>query len=188
MGGPSFETDRLVIRPWREDDLDPFCEMCSDPQVMRFFPNVLSRDQTKALIDMALVKTDRDGFCFSPIDTKEGGEFLGFVGLSIPDYANRLHFGPCVEVGWRLKPAAWGKGYATEAGGAWIRFGFDTLGLDEIVSFTARQNKPSIAVMERLGMVRSNADDFQHPLVPETHALSWHVLYRRARKTPSGFT
>jgi len=173
-----LETNRLTLRPWKDDDLDPFAALCADPDVMRYFPDVLSRDQSAALIDKARRQTAEDGFCFCPVETKETGEFLGFVGLSIPGYANDLPFGPCVEIGWRLKRSAWGQGYATEAARAWLRFGFETLKLKEIVSFTTRTNTASMQVMERLGMTRSETDDFQHPTLPRDHPLSWHVLYR----------
>ncbi|XYK78744.1 MAG: GNAT family N-acetyltransferase [Labrenzia sp.] len=178
-----LETDRLVCRRWQDADLEPFARMCADPEVMRYFPEPLTYDQTAALIDRAKAKQEQDGFCFMPVETKDTSEFLGFVGLSIPAYAKPLPFGPCVEVGWRLKRSAWGKGYASEAATAWIRFGFETIGLEEIVSFTAETNTPSQKVMTRIGMSRDPADDFLHPMLPDTHALAPHVLYRLDRKT-----
>jgi RimJ/RimL family protein N-acetyltransferase len=90
-------------------------------------------------------------------------------------------FVPAVEVGWRLAPQFWGKGYATEAAEAALRIGFETLNLDQIVSFTVMANKPSWSVMERLGMTRDPAEDFDHPRLPVGHALRRHVLYRKKR-------
>ncbi len=173
-----LETDRLYLRSWRETDLDPFAEMCADREVMRFFPAPLTKDQSAGLIDVAIKRQKKDGFCFVPVETKTDHDFLGFVGLSIPAYPKSLPFDPCVEIGWRLKRSAWGKGYATEAARAWLRFGFETIGLDEIVSFTAKVNRPSQSVMKRIGMVRSSEDDFRHPMLEPGHRLEEHVLYR----------
>ncbi|MBO6758111.1 MAG: GNAT family N-acetyltransferase [Roseibium sp.] len=173
-----LETNRFVIRPWREDDLDAAAEICADPEVMRYFPAVMSRMETTHFINRAMEKHRKDGFCFSPVIDKTDGEFLGFVGLSRPTYKAPLPFDPCVEIGWRLKRSAWGKGVASEAARAWLRFGFETLKLSEIVSFTARQNMPSQKVMKRIGMTRDRDGDFEHPALDLGDDLSWHVLYR----------
>lgn len=174
-----LETERLFLRPWQESDLEPFAELCADSEVMRYFPAVLSREESEALIARAVMKTRDDGFCFQPVEEKTSGRFLGFVGLSRP--ACDLPFTPCVEVGWRLARTAWGQGYASEAARAWLRFGYETLDLAEIVSFTAVQNVPSQAVMRRIGMHRDEADDFDHPQIGEGHPLRPHVLYRLRR-------
>lgn len=173
-----LETERLFLRAWQNEDLDPFAEMCADPEVMRYFPDTMSREKTEQLIEKAKDKQEREGFCFAPIEVKETGEFLGFVGLSRPAYAKPLPFDPCVEIGWRLKRSAWGKGYASEAAEAWLRFGFETIGLDEIVSFTIPANEPSQKVMRRLGMTRDLSSDFLHPSLPVDHPIASHVLYR----------
>ncbi len=93
--------------------------------------------------------------------------------------AFETHFTPCVEIGWRLARAAWGHGYATEAARAALDYAFGTLRLDEVVSMTVPANLRSRAVMERLGMTRLEADDFDHPRLQEGHALQRHVLYRK---------
>ena len=103
----------------------------------------------------------------------------GFVGLSVPSF--EAHFTPCVEIGWRLAAEHWGRGYATEGARAVLTFGFQTLTLGEIVSFTVPGNARSRQVMERIGMVHGPADDFDHPALPEEHPLRRHVLYRIAR-------
>lgn len=175
-----LETERLVLRPWREEDLDPFAALCADAEVMRYFPAPLTREESKALIARAIEKTWEDGFCFQPVEEKASGRFLGFVGLSKPGAP--LPFTPCVEVGWRLARAAWGQGFASEAARAWLRFGYETLDLNEIVSFTALENLPSQAVMRRIGMERDMAADFEHPLIEEGHRLRPHVLYRLSRR------
>src|SRR5262249_22713818 len=105
--------------------------------------------------------------------------FAGFIGLSIPRF--EAHFTPCVEIGWRLAAACWGQGFATEGARAALAFGFQTLALAEIVSFTVPANLRSRRVMEKLGMTHHPRDDFDHPRLPEGHWLSRHVLYRIAR-------
>ena len=175
-----LETERLILRGWRDEDLGPFAEMCADPKVMRYFPNIMTREKTQQLIEKARRKTREDGYCFGPIEIRETGEFLGFVGLNIPEYGSPLPFDPCVEIGWRLKQSAWGKGYASEAANEWLRFGFETIGLEEIVSFTIPANAPSQKVMTRIGMTRDVEGDFRHPALPEDHPIAQHVLYRLA--------
>ncbi len=174
-----LQTERLVLRPWASTDLDPFAALCADREVMRYFPAPLSREESSALIERAIAKMREDRFCFQPIEERATGRFLGFVGLSRPTHA--LPFNPCVEIGWRLARSAWGRGYATEAARAWLRFGFETLDLAEIVSFTSVANAPSRKVMERLGMSHDPADDFDHPALDTGHPLRPHVLYRLTR-------
>lgn len=174
--GPVIETARLLLRPWREEDKAPFAAMNGDPCVMRYFPSVLTRDESDAMVDTARARAAADGICFQPVIEKAGGSFIGFVGLNRPRHP--LPFLPCIEIGWRLARSAWGQGYASEAAQAWLRFGFETQGLDEIVSFTAVLNAPSRRVMERIGMRRDTAADFAHPAIDGASPLSPHVLYR----------
>jgi len=173
-----LETERLFLRAWEDTDIAPFAKICADPEVMRHFPERLSRDKTEHLISRCIDKQKSDGFCMAPIEVKETGEFLGFVGLNRPSYAAPLPFDPCVEIGWRLKQSAWGKGYASEAAKAWLRFGFETIDLEEIVAFTIPANLPSQRVMERIGMTRDIDGDFLHPSLPNDHPIAPHVLYR----------
>ena len=105
--------------------------------------------------------------------------FVGFIGLHPPTF--ETHFTPCVEIGWRLSADHWNRGYATEGARAAMAFGFETLGLSEIVSFTVPGNVRSRRVMEKLGMSRSAVDDFDHPSLPEGHRMRRHVLYRKVR-------
>jgi RimJ/RimL family protein N-acetyltransferase len=162
--------------------------MCADPEVMRHFPALLTRDQSTRLVSRATEKQDRDGFSISPVEEKATGEFIGFVGLSRPTYVAPLPFDPCVEIGWRLNRSAWGKGYASESARAWLRFGFETIGLDEIVAFTIPANTPSQQVMERIGMRRDQNGDFLHPNLPRDHPMAWHVLYRLDREAWKGLS
>ncbi|MXN64817.1 GNAT family N-acetyltransferase [Stappia sp. GBMRC 2046] len=176
-----LETERLVIRDWKDEDLEPMRKMNSDPRVMEYFPSVLSSSESDALVERCEMKVKRDGFSLLPVDLKESGQFGGIVGLNRPQYEKPLPFEPCVEIGWRLPVSSWGKGYASEAASALLRFGFETLDLDEIVSFTAEINKRSMRVMERIGMKRDLDGDFQHPMIEDGHPLRPHVLYRLRR-------
>lgn len=171
---PTMTTARTVLRPWADDDLAPFRCVNGDPRVMRFFPSVLTWAQSDELAGRLQAHFEREGF--GPWVLEIDGHFAGFVGLYRPAFT--AHFTPCVEVGWRLAPAFWGHGYATEAARAAVQFGFEQLGLDEIVSFAVPANRPSRAVMERLGMQHDERDDFDHPRMPESHPLRRHVLYR----------
>jgi RimJ/RimL family protein N-acetyltransferase len=181
---PMLSTPRLLLRPWRDDDLPAFAALNADPRVMEHFPSTLTRDRSDAVAARIREKFDRYGFGFRAVEvTGDGGApavpFAGFVGLSVPGF--EAPFTPCVEVGWRLAVAHWGRGYATEAARAAVAYGFDTLGLTEIVAFTVPANRRSRAVMERLGMTRDPADDFEHPEVPVGHPIRPHVLYRLRR-------
>lgn len=173
-----FETERLIVRDWIDADLDPLAALNGDAEVMRYFPALQSRETTAAFISRCSEKRAQDGFCFSPVVLKETHAFIGFVGLSRPGYAVPLPFDPCIEIGWRLAKEFWGRGYASEAATAWLRFGFETLSLDEIVSFTAEINKPSAHVMARIGMRRDQEGDFMHPLIDADHPIAPHILYR----------
>jgi ribosomal-protein-alanine N-acetyltransferase len=149
----------------------------ADPRVMEYMPGTLDRAASDALIARAQAHFDRHGFGpWAAVLRSDETRLIGFVGLMVPSF--EAHFTPCVEVGWRLAFAHWGRGYATEAARAALAFGFGSAGLDEIVSFTSVGNARSRAVMERLGMRRDPADDFDHPTLPENHALRRHVLYR----------
>lgn len=173
-----FETPRLRLRQWRESDRDPFAAMNADPCVMKFFPALQSRASSDASIDTWQAQFAAQGWSNWAAELIESGEFIGFVGLSVPRRV--LPFSPCVEVGWRLARPFWGKGFATEGALGSLRVGFEQLGLPEIVSFTSVGNRRSRAVMECIGMHNAN-EDFEHPGVPEGHPLCLHCLYRISR-------
>ncbi|WP_068084444.1 GNAT family N-acetyltransferase [Polycladidibacter stylochi] len=175
---PVLETERLKLRAIEGRDLDCFFEMCSDPAVMEFFPSVMTKDETKVMMERMIARAQLNGFCFEMVEDKVSGEPYGFVGLNIPHYQDELHFGPCVEIGWRLKRSCWGQGIAVEAAKAWLGYGFNELELDEIVALTAKGNLKSQRVMSKLGMSYNQEDDFLHPLVEKDHPLAEQVLYR----------
>ncbi|MFF1873054.1 GNAT family N-acetyltransferase [Kitasatospora herbaricolor] len=178
-----LRTPRLVLRSWRPSDMGPFAALNADPEVMARLPAPLDRAASDALAGRIRAAIERDGWGWWAVELASTGSFIGFTGLSRTTF--EAAFTPAVEVGWRLARAAWGHGYATEAAGAAVGFGFEVLGLREIVSFTVPGNLPSRAVMERLGMTHDPREDFDHPRLPAGHALRRHVLYRLARP-PAG--
>ena len=219
-------TQRLILRPWRETDLEGFARLNADPAVMEFMPRRLSRDESDAIAARYQAGIAARGWGFWAVEVKGAGDgaggesnvtaaagksgaaspdaatalggssvgspdsavvgvaepraaFIGFVGLSVPRFV--AHFTPCVEIGWRLSREHWGNGYASEAASACLRFGFEKLTLKQIVAFTVPLNKRSIGVMERIGMSRNPADDFDHPHLLPGDPLQRHVLYRLNR-------
>lgn len=180
-----LNTKRLVLRRWLPSDAEPFAALNADPRVMEHLPAPLSRSESDALMASIQTHFQEHGFGLWAVQVSEGERFIGFVGLSVPRFT--AHFTPCVEIGWRLAAEHWGRGYATEAARAALAFGFERLNLPEIVSFTVPQNIRSIGVMERLGMTRSAAGDFEHPALPEGHRLRRHVLYRAVNAAAPGY-
>jgi RimJ/RimL family protein N-acetyltransferase len=176
---PTLHTPRLLLRPWRPNDRQPFAAMNADELVMEFFPKLLTREESDALVHRIEQHFAEHGFGLWVVEAPGVAEFIGFTGLAVPRFT--APFTPCVEIGWRLTAEHWGRGYATEAARAAVRYGFDELQLDEIVSFTVPQNVASRRVMEKLGMTRSPGEDFDHPLLPPDNRLSRHVLYRLRR-------
>jgi RimJ/RimL family protein N-acetyltransferase len=179
MSIPRLETSRLVLRGFHPADRDAFTAMNADPEVMAFMSRRLDSAASDAFLARIRARWEADGFGIWAVERQEDGAFLGFAGLSEPGFT--AAFTPAVEVGWRLARSAWGHGYATEAGAAALRFGFEVVGLEEIVSFTAVANARSRRVMDRLGMTHDPADDFDYPLVPFGHPVSRQVLHRISR-------
>lgn len=171
-----LRTDRLILRRWRESDCEPFAALNADPRVMEFFPAPLSRAESNAGAARIEAHLEAQGFGLWAAEVLGGPSFIGYIGLAVPAF--RARFTPCTEIGWRLAHAAWGFGYATEGATEVLRFAFETLRLPEIVSFTVPANARSRRVMEKLGMRRDPADDFDHPRLPDGHRLRRHVLYR----------
>ncbi len=174
--GPTLLTERLVLRRWSAEDLDPFGALNADPVVMEHFQKMLSREESDEMASRIDAEFEDCGFGLWAVEVSGGSPFIGYVGLHrVPFVAP---FTPAVEVGWRLAREHWGHGYATEAATEAVRFGLEDVGLDEVVSFTTPDNVRSQKVMERLGMVRDATSDFEHPNVPIGHHLRSHVLYR----------
>ncbi|MGO9558102.1 MAG: GNAT family N-acetyltransferase [Acidimicrobiales bacterium] len=175
--GPTLETERLLLRRWRQADRAPFAAMNSDPVVMEFFPAMLDPDRSDAFAARADSAFDADGYGLWAVEVKGGEPFIGFVGIHSLA-AEEFPFVAEAEVGWRLAASAWGRGFAPEGARAALGFGFDECGLGEIVSFTSVVNERSQRVMQKIGMYRDPVDDFDHPRVAEGHLLRPHVMYR----------
>jgi RimJ/RimL family protein N-acetyltransferase len=155
--------------------------MNGDPEVREYLGDLLSREQSDASVARFQAEFEERGFGWWAVEVRASGEFVGFAGLDQVD--DGMPF-TGVEIGWRLARSAWGRGYATEAARSVLGFGFDTLGLAEILAVTTATNLRSQAVMRRIGMTRDPADDFDDPAVPEG-PLRPNVLYRIARGTRS---
>lgn len=173
-------TERLLLRAFREEDLAPFAAMNADPRVAEHLPATLTRDESDALASRIREHWAERGFGLWAAELVGEAPFIGFVGLSVPTFD--AHFTPCVEVAWRLAAERWGLGLATEGARAALDFGFTSLGLSEIVSFTVPGNARSRRVMEKIGMRQDLAGDFEHPRLPVGHPLRRHVLYRVRRE------
>lgn len=176
-----IRTERLVLRNWEERDRTMFHRINSDDRVMAFFPFRRDRGQSDALFDTLCGRIDKLGYGFTAAEVAESGACIGFVGLMPTDMEPTFPDGT-VEIGWRLAPEFWGRGYVTEAAKAWLTFAFGQLGLAEVVSFAVWNNDRSTAVMQRIGMTADPSSDFDHPRIPHTHPeLKRHVVYRLTR-------
>jgi RimJ/RimL family protein N-acetyltransferase len=178
-GGPTLRTERLILRPWRPEDLEPFAALNSDDRVTRTLAGSIDRAASDAMAARFSESFSRHGFGYWAVEVPGTAPFIGALGLSVPGFD--APFMPAVEIGWRLAFDHWGKGYATEGARAALDYGFNAAGLAEIVSFTAAGNTRSRAVMERLGMRTDPKDDFDHVRLGPDHPLYHHVLYRLRR-------
>ncbi|MFD5142293.1 GNAT family N-acetyltransferase [Streptomyces sp. NPDC058401] len=169
-----LRTDRLVLRGWRDSDLGPWAAMNADPKVRRYFPSVLSREQSEASAARFQADLDRRGWGWWAVEAAATGEFIGLTGLA-PVAEDVPVAG--VEAGWRLTRSAWGHGYATEAARAAAAFAFTSLELPQLLALTTATNLPSQAVMRRLGMTHDPADDYEDMTVP-AGPLRPSVIYR----------
>jgi RimJ/RimL family protein N-acetyltransferase len=170
-----IETSRLILRRWRASDLIPYAAMMADPEVTYWLGGGQGAAEAEAHIARMESGFEAGGFGIWAVECKADGAFVGSAGLA--DVREDIPFAPAVEVGWRLARRAWGRGFASEAAAAALADGFSRVGLNEIVSFTAVSNRRSRAVMERLGMVRDAARDFDHPKLAADHPLRPHVVY-----------
>lgn len=172
----AFQTERLLLRRWLPADRVPFAAMNANAQVMKFFPAVLTQEESDALVERIEAHFAQYGFGLWAVEIPGVTSFAGFIGLLIPRF--EAHFTPCVEIGWRLAEEYWGRGYATEGARASLKFGFEILKLEQIVSFTVPNNLRSRRVMEKIGMTHNLEDNFLHPSLSKEDPLQEHVLYR----------
>ena len=171
-------TPRLVLREWRDDDVAPFAALNADPVVQRYYPSVLTFEESASRAARIRATFEQNGG-WGLWAAEHEGVFIGYIGLARPNFT--ATFTPCVEFGWKLARHAHGKGLATEGALAVKAFALAHLAHESLVSFTATQNQPSRRVMEKLGLVHDAAGAFDHPALPEGHPLRRHVLYRLPR-------
>ena len=173
----TIQTKRLVLRSWQEEDYEPFARLNADPRVMRYFPKMLTLQESNSFAQDKAEHIQKYGWGLWAVALVSTDEFIGFIGLN---EERDLFETPVIEIGWRLAFEYWGRGYATEGAKAALEYGFKTLGLNEIFSWTTEENMRSRAVMERIGMHRDSK--FDHPRLPYDHPLKRHVRYRITKK------
>ena len=177
-------TERVLMRRWLDADLEPFVELCADPEVMRFFPSTMTREECEAMVGRVRRAFDEQGHGLWAIEVE--GRFAGYVGLAHVGSGSVVPLAPCTEIGWRLARWAWGHGYAGEAAREALRVGFEELGLETIHSWTTRTNSRSEAVMRRIGMERREDLDFDHPGTPGWWGAP-HIVYSLSSERWRGY-
>ena len=170
-----LRTPRVTLRQWTGADRELFAEMNGDPEVMAHYPRTLTRAESDQLLDRLAASIDQHGFGLWAAERRSDSQLLGFVGLQHVPF--EAHYTPAIELGWRLRRAAWGRGYATEAARACAEFAFGELGARELFAMARPDNEPSRRVMDRLGMQHDPADDFRYPPAGQAGSLAY-VLYR----------
>jgi 3-dehydroquinate dehydratase / shikimate dehydrogenase len=180
MPAPQLESERCILRQWKDEDLSIFTKMNQDPLVMEFFPATLTASQSKKLAENIQQELQTKPYGLWAVELKKGHSFIGFAGLHEQNF--EAPFCPCIELGYRLDPSFWGHGFATECGKTIFRYAFETVQLEEVVSFTFIHNFRSRKVMERLGMTHNPEDDFMHPKLAAQDPLRPHVLYRMTKE------
>jgi RimJ/RimL family protein N-acetyltransferase len=176
---PTLETARLLLRDWRDEDVEPYVQMNADSRVTEFFAQPYSRERSEANAKTIRASLAADGYGWWAVEIRGGAPFAGLIALTAVPF--RAPFTPAKEIGWRFASKYWGRGYATEAARAALDFAFRELDWREVVAFTAVPNVRSRRVMERLGMTHDSRDDFDHPRIEPDHPLLRHVLYRIKR-------
>jgi RimJ/RimL family protein N-acetyltransferase len=177
-----IKTERLLLRGWRAGDIDPFADLCADPEVMQHLGGPQPRSEVEAAIARQQVAEARTGHCFWAIERQADAALLGFCGLRIGGHAG-TPVSDELEIGWRLRRDAWGQGYAREAAAASLQWGWANSDRARIVAWTLFANRNSWGLMQRLGMIRRADLDFAHPDFPPEHPLSAHIVYAAERPT-----
>jgi len=173
----TLTTERLGLRNWQESDIEPFIAMCQDPEVMRYFPSIASEEETRALILRLQLHFETHSFTYFAVETLDTKEFLGFTGLAKQSWESE--FTPCVDMGWRFKKEAWGKGYATEAAKGCLHAAFNTFNLKEVYAFATKGNTPSENVMKKLGMQYQGT--FVHPKIIDDPRFPYCFAYKKEK-------
>jgi RimJ/RimL family protein N-acetyltransferase len=170
-------TTRLILREWKDSDLEPYAELNADPKVRQYFPTLLTREESDAEVSRFQQRYEREGFCLYAAELRVTQTFIGFIGIQTMHFAVPNLPQPAVEIGWRLARAHWNQGLATEGAQAVLNYAFTAVGLEQIVAITSAINDPSRRVMQKLGMTHVPELDFDHPLIPAGNPLRPHVLY-----------
>jgi len=168
-----FTSQRLGFRNWKESDISNMAAISADPKVMEFFPSTQDHAHTARFVQEMMEHYDRYGYCYFAVEELESKSFIGFIGLKWVEY----EFGSFTDIGWRLSPAFWGKGYATEGAICCLEYGFKVLSLEKIFAIAPRINIPSIHVMQKAGM--SMEREFEHPMLANNESLKTCVLYQK---------
>jgi len=179
MSNYIISTERLGLREWLDADTVPCVKMNQDKDVMEFFPAPMTEEETRLMIKRIHHRFEKSGYGFYAVEKKSTNEFIGFTGFGIPSFES--FFTPCVEIGWRLKKEEWGRGYAAEAASACIKYGFENLDLNKIVSFTSVLNLKSEKVMQKIGM--NKIGEFDHPFIDKDNRLCRHIVYEKKYPT-----
>lgn len=175
-----IETERLILRPWRNDDVEPFMAGLDTPAVTRWLGGLKGKSDYLAAAERMTTAQKRDGHCFWIVERRIDAAVLGFCGIRRTDHPGTpVH--EEAELGWRLREDAWGAGYAKEAALASIAWGWANLAVDRLIAYTVSGNTASWGLMERLGMNRAIDLDFDHPDYPQGHELCRHIVYSIAR-------
>ncbi len=174
-----IKTDRLLLRRWRDQDIEDYAALNADARVMQFFPSTYSVEESSLQIERFNKSIDDLNLGFWAAELLETGRFIGFIGLN--SQPSGLPISPCVEIGWRLAADVWRQGLASEGAIAVLKYAFIELELDEVVSFTSTLNVASQGVMKKIGM-HKQAATFFHPRVDSASPLAEHVVYRLSRQ------
>ena len=173
MSGYLFTSKRLGFRNWKISDTDRLFEINSNKEAMQFFPSTQTKEQTEAFITKMQNQYAKKEFCYFAVEILETKEFIGFIGLSLQTF--ELDFTPAIDIGWRLHPNFWHKGFATEGAKRCLDFGFNQLKLEKIIAVAPVINIPSISIMQKIGM--NKVQNFKHSLLKEYTQLETCVLY-----------
>ena len=173
-----IETERLILRPWREEDVPEFARVTNTPAVMEFLGGVRNPEEFRGSYERVTASQEKNGFCFWIVERRSDGALLGFCGLKI---GNTPPIEGEIEIGWRLREDAWGQGYAREAAEATLAWAWRNLDCARVVAITAAGNKRSSCLMERLGMRRLHDMDFEHPDVHIGDKAKPHITYAMNR-------
>ena len=170
-----IETPRLLLRSWKEEDIEPFAEMNGDHRVMEFFLNRLTREESRSFYERINREFTEYGYGLYAVECKSDHSFIGYTGFHRIPF--EVDFAPGVEIGWRLKYECWNRGYASEAAKACLEYAAAHLPFSTVWSFTSLPNRRSEKVMRKIGM--EWVKEFLHPSVPDGHPLKTHLLYKR---------